>query len=313
MPFKTLASLRKLSTLDAEVVAAAQYQPGKLLVMLTNSPVKLSAHMFSATTKGNVTNASLQSASDVALINKAVAIVQSGDDLWALLDIQHTPKIEQVGRDIQHFCACPKGETALAIGWDGQGAALQLMQNEVGGRQFVVRGELRACALDMDSTYVVANGAGGGQFRVHPGLTPESGAAGRADLPVGAKSFNKIKCGKDLSAIYKRGSSSVCIVRSTGSGYEAKMVNLDVAAVDVAVISTSLFTLHEDGRLCLFNGDTLQRANDQPMTPVSTIDVRASGRPTVVTTTSVGGHKLWIGTRSGDVMTCNAVTRGLDV
>jgi len=144
MPFKKLASAKKLANLGAEVVGIAPLESGSVVAAVTSDPVKVSVHPIGA---GNnrVTNVSLDEAQAAALIDKKVAVVKSGDDLWALLDIQHTPKIEQVGRDIRSLHACPKGGTALAIGWDGNGAALGLQNHEVGGRQFVLRGDVR-CA-----------------------------------------------------------------------------------------------------------------------------------------------------------------------
>ena len=173
MPFKKLASAKKLANLGAEVVAFAPLESGSVVAAVTTDPVKVSVHPIGA---GNhrVTNVSLDEAHGAALIDKKVAVVKSGDDLWALLDIQHTPKIEQVGRDIRSLHGCPKGGTALAIGWDGNGAALGLQNNEVGGRQFVLRGDVRCASLTTERCYVVVDG-GGGQLREHPGGTPESG------------------------------------------------------------------------------------------------------------------------------------------
>ncbi len=314
MPFKTLASLKKLTNLNAEVVALAPLETASVVAAVTTDPVQVSVHPFTGA-KGKVTNVSLDDVNAIALINKAVAVVKSGDDLWALLDIQHTPKMEQVGRDIRSLHYCPKGDTALAIGWDGNAAALVFQNNEVGGRQFVLRGDLRACALSLDATYVVADGAGGGQLRGHPGPTPEPGATMRADLPATAQGMNLLAGGYDLSAVAKSGGDAVCVVQREGaSALTVKHLLVDGPVVDVAVIATSLFVLGADGKIRLFDGDTIRQAGDgSPLTPTFQLELRATGQPAVMCATTKGGNKLWVGTKGGDVLCCSAVKGGLNI
>ena len=314
MPFKTLSTPKTLAALSAEVVSIAQHEPGGLVAVLTTDPVSMSLHQLSGAGGARTTNISLGTANEVALINRDVAVVRSGDDVWAIRDVQHTAKMDQVGRDIKSLHACPKGETALAIGWDGQGAALAMRQYDVGGRQFTLRGDVRACELGATETYVVVDGAGGGQFRVHPGTTPESGANARVDVPADARSYDRIKGGRDMCALYKRGGDRVCVLsRGSRSEVAAKMVVLDTAAVDVAVIATSLFTIGLDGTVRLFSGPALQQAGDEPMAPTFTMDTPASGEPTVMTSTTKGPSRLWIGTKAGDVIRLEANKAGLDL
>jgi hypothetical protein len=313
MPFKNLSAPKAIASLKAEVCSAAQLEPKTLIGVLTTDPVSLSLHDAGSGSAGKVTNVSLNSANEIAFINRDVAVVRSGDDLWALLDIQHGAKMDQVGRDIRSLHACPKGETALAIGWDGQAAQLELRQYEVGGRQFTLRGELRTCDLGPSECYVVVNGAGGGQFRVHPGQTPESGAGARVDLPADAQSFDQLRAGKDLSVLYKKRSTRVCVVLRDGKGnLTAKMVALDTAAVGLAVISTSLFAVGADGKVRLFNGDTLNKATgDAPMTPTATAQLTARGEPTMMAATTKANARLWIGTKAGDLIRVEATKAGL--
>jgi len=313
MPFKNLSAPKAIASLKAEVCSAAQLEPKTLLGVLTTDPVSLSLHDVSSGSAGKVTNVSLNSANEIAFINRDVAVVRSGDDLWALLDIQHGAKMEQVGRDMRSLHACPKGETALAIAWDGQAAELELRQYEVGGRQFTLRGELRTCDLGMNECYVVVNGAGGGQFRVHPGHTPESGASARIDLPAEAQSFDQLRAGKDLSVLYKKRGVQVCVIMRDGKGnLSAKMVALDAAALGAVVISTSLFTVGADGKVRLFNGDSLNRATaDAPLTPMATAQLAARGEPTMLCTTTKGNSRLWIGTKAGDLFRVDAAKAGL--
>jgi hypothetical protein len=314
MPFKSLAGLRKVANLGAEVTAVAALENAQIVAALSTDPVKVLTQPYGSTS-GKTTQVSLDQASQLALLTKNVAVVKCGDDLWALLDITHTPKMDQVGRDIRALVSCPKGETALAIGWDGQGAALAFQNNEVGGRQFVLRGELRVAALSMDATYVVAEGGGGGQFRAHPGLTPESAAVTRADLPPTATGFDRLAGGHQLSALTGRGGDSVCVVvREGAAALTVKTIQVDGGVVDVAVIETSLFVLGADGKLRLYGQAALAAASDGGVARSTfELDLRAQGAPTVLMATMRGGNRLWIGTKGGDLLRCDAVKGELDL
>ena len=310
MPFKKLSAPKKLANLGAEVVALAPLESGNLVAAITTDPVKVSAHPITA---GNhkVTNISLDEAQAGALIDKRIAVVKSGDDLWALLDIQHTPKMEQVGRDIRSLAACPNGGTALAVGWDGNGAALAFQNNEVGGRQFVLRGDVRCASLTKDRCYVVVDQGPGGQLREHPGGTPESGAMARADLPAEAAGMDRLAGGQQLCVLSKRGANQICVCRREGTqAYGAKMVDVP-GVVDVAVLETSMFVVTADGRLLLFDGETL--AGGPELEPTHAVPVRADGTPTVIASTSKGGNRIWIGTAAGDVVRVDVAKGNLDI
>jgi hypothetical protein len=320
MPYKSLASLKKLGNLGAEVAGLAALESGRIVAALTSDPVKVAIYGYDGGSP-KVTNVALDEARSVALINKQVAVVKSGDDVWALLDIQHKPKMEQVGRDIRSLHGSPDGETALAIGWDGQGAALAFQNNEVGGRQFVLRGEVRAASLRDRVTYVVVDGSAGGQLRAHPGSTPESGAASRVDLPPTAAAHDRLAGGHDLSALARRGSDEVCVVlREGASALTVKTLRTGAAVIDVEVMSTSLFVLGGDGRIRLFDGDTLRAATDGGA-PQPTFELTLGapgfvvmGEPAAMIATTKGGGRLWIGTRGGDVLRCEPVKgAGLDL
>jgi hypothetical protein len=312
MPYKALASLKRLANLGAEVVDIAPLDGDQLALAIASDPVKLQVFPY-AGSAGRVTNVSLDEGSAGALLNKQVAVVKSGDDLWALLDIQHTPKMEQVGRDIRSLYACPKGGTALAIGWDGQGAALAFQNNEVGGRQFVVRGQLRAACLTADTTYVIADASAGGQLRGHPGSTPETGASTRADLPPAAASYDRLAGGHQLCAVSRRGADAVCVVvREGAAALTVKMLHVDTVA-DVAVIDASLFVLGSDGTLRLYNSDAIKQASEGGSpTPTAELALGGGGQPMRLLATSKGGARLWAGFKGGDVVRCEAVKGGLD-
>ncbi|MEM9693037.1 MAG: hypothetical protein AAGA56_10860 [Myxococcota bacterium] len=307
MPYRALSSPKKLANLEEEVVALAPHEKDRLVGVVTTDPVRLGLFPYSGNHK--VIKVSLDEAHDLAVINKAVVVIRSGSELWALLGVQHShPKIEQVGRDIRALHAHPGGGTAFSIGHDGQGAALELSGHEVGGRHFVLRGSVRAARLGFDRTYVVVQGDQGGQFREHPGSTPESASLSKVDLPAAAAGFNRLAAGPALAALSKRGAGQVCIVRrGSSSALEASMIDV-ASVVDVAVIDTSLFVLQQSGSLLLFNQEALASPE-----PAATATANVGGTPTAMCTTTKGGARLWIGTREGDVMRIDAVKGGLEL
>ncbi|MBW2523260.1 MAG: hypothetical protein JRI23_03755 [Deltaproteobacteria bacterium] len=317
MPYKHLTAPKQIGTLDGDVVATAQLEPFNRFYVLTNDPVSLAYFPFTGTAAGTgkATNVSLGSVNDLAMITRDVAVVRSEDDLWALLDIQHTAKMDQVGRDIRSLVACPKGETALAIGWDGQGAALGLRQYEVGGRQFTVRGELRSCDMSVAETFVVVDSGAGGQYRIHSGTTPESGAKARADLPADAVKYDQLAGGREMSAAYKKKGNQVCVItRDAANNCAAKIVTVDTQVLAANVAATSLLVIGVDGRVRLFNADTLNRSeSDEPMAPTAAVDVPARGEPSTLSVTLKGGVKIWVGTKAGEVFRLEATTAGLDL
>src|SRR5690606_38356708 len=130
-----------------------------------------------------IVNASLSSADEVALLGRDVALVRSGDDVWALRGLSHQPKLEQVTRDVRSLASSPSGEAALCLGWDGRGTALTLGNNEVDARSFTLRGDHRAIALGQNETWTIVESGEAGEVRIHPGLTPEPGPRDRALLP----------------------------------------------------------------------------------------------------------------------------------
>jgi hypothetical protein len=314
MPFKALASLKKVGNLDAEVVAIAPLETDQLVGVVTNDPVKVALYPYaSGTTK--VKNVGLDNVGAIALINKTAAVVKTGGELWGVLDLQHTPKVEQVGRDIRALCHFPKGGTALALGWDGHGAALALEGREVGGRQFTLRGDVRTATLDSTHTFVVVNGVGGpgGQLRVHPGQTPENAATGRADLPSDATGLNRMSASQSLIVLAKRGADSVCVIRPRGNALEPNMLAVPGGVVDVAVIESSMFVVCADGKVRLYNSAMLARLGSDILEPTFQLDLRPKGEPTVIVASQRGGNKLWVGTKGGDVLRVDAVKGDLNI
>jgi len=159
--FKNLSAPRKVNDLAAEVTSGAVlHNPGQV-AMATSDPVKIGVFPF-ASSSSKVLGASVDAADAVAFLSRDVALVKSGDTVWALLDIIHKAKIEEVARDVKALAARPSGESALVLGWDGSATALTLAKYDVESRQFVVRGTLRSIDVSETETYVVADAGGAG-------------------------------------------------------------------------------------------------------------------------------------------------------
>ena len=308
MPFKALSSVKKVASLAGEVRHIAELAPDALVGVITTDPVTF-AILPVGTGTAKTNKIGLSDAHEVAFLSRMVAVVRSSDDLWGLIDIAHTPKMEQSGHNFRSLCASPNGESALALSWDGRGAVLSVRKNDVIGRDFALRGDVTAACLGANECYVVADG----QFRAHPGATPEAAASARADLPPEAKGLDKLKATSDLAVVYKKKSDTVCIVRRQGPKANAKMVTFEQHAIDCAVIASSLFMVGEDGKLRLYNGDVLSGATGEPMTPTAVIDTRVDGEPTVLGTTTKRGNTIWLGTKRGELIRLEAVKGGLEM
>jgi hypothetical protein len=311
MPFKSISIPKKVHGLDAEIRAAAFLANPGIVAMLSTSPVRLVAVPTSGS-GGKVTNVSLDGADAVALLSRDVAVVRGTDDsVWALLDITHTPKMDQVARDVRALAMRPAGDTALAIGWDGQATELRLKKNEVDARPFQLRGSVRACDIGETETYVVVDEGGpGGQIRVHPGATPEPGASLRANLPQEASKLDRVRGGPRLVAVYKQGSRTVCVATGGPARLTPKLVELEVAAADVAVLDTSFVAVFDDGRAALYDADAIAAAGDGgPIQPKYAAQVGGRGEPKALLLTGKGGSTMWVGTSGGDVITASLLKK----
>ncbi len=301
MPFKSITAPRRVTDLGAEVRSAAVLASPSLVAFLTTDPVRLSVHPTTGTAK--VTNVALDGAHDVAFLSRDIAVVRAEDDaVWALLDVTHTPKMDQVARDVRVLCARPSGELAFALGWDGTATAFSISGHEVVTRQFAVRGTVRAADLTATELFVVVDGGGGGELRVHPGATPEPGATGRAPLPDAAAGFDRVRGGQSLSAVFKRGSAAVCVVPQKAGRLAAKMIDLGGPVVDLAIAETSLVAAFADGRLALFDADALARAGEAPAEPTSVVPFGARGEPRAIAVSGKASPLLWIGSSEGAVV-----------
>lgn len=302
MTFASLPAPRKLSTLDAAVSGGAFLVSPGLVAMLTTGPVRL-AVLPMAGGPAVVSELSLGSGSEIALLSKNVAVVRSADEtVWAVLDLTGTPKVREVARDVRSLRMRPTGESALALGADGGVTALLLNRDEVGARAFRLRTAVRACDVGESETYAVVDGEIGVEFRVHPGSTPESSASARIPLPVDAVGLDRLRGSRELSVLYKRGSPTLCVITGAAGKLEAKIIRIESAPFDIAVLEGSLFVAFADGRVALYVPDAIARAGDAELTAKSILTFAAAGKPRVLLATSKGSPTIWIGTSTGEVL-----------
>lgn len=306
MPFKSVTSPRPVLTMEGHVCASAKLQEPSLVAMLSTDPVKLVLHPTSGGSS-RTTGVGLGSADEVALLSREIAVVRSGDEIWALQNLSHSAVMDQVGRDARQLCNRAAGQTALVVHWDGRATELRVGRNEVVERPFALRGTVRTVDVGPSDTFVVVDGADGGELRVHPGATPEAGATARGQLPREAKELDRLRGGRDLSAMFKRGKTSVCIVQPRGSSMAAKMIELEMPALDAAVVETSLFVTYTDGTLHLYDAASLASSSN----PTATASVRlpSRGEPRTIVFTGKSVPTGWIGTSSGEVVQVTVVRK----
>ncbi|MEZ4307932.1 MAG: hypothetical protein R3F14_07785 [Polyangiaceae bacterium] len=170
MPFKTVTTPRPAFTMEGHVCASARLNDPSLVAMLSTDPVKLVLHPTSGGTSRTI-GVGLGNADEVALLSREVAVVRSGDEIWALQNLSHNAVMDQVGRDARQLCMRSAGGTALVVHWDGRATELRIGRNEVIERPFALRGTVRACDVGPTDTFVVVDGGDGGELRVHPGAT----------------------------------------------------------------------------------------------------------------------------------------------
>lgn len=295
----------KALDLDAVVRSAAVLNGAGIVGMITAGPAKL-ALLQMAGGGGPVIDLAVESPQDLALLSRDVAVVRAGDgSLWAIGDLHGTPRAKLVGRDARALVMRPQGESALALNQDGSAGAITLSKQEVSLRPFAVRGgALRACCVAESVTYVVVDGEGGGQLRIHPGTTPEPGTSVKATLPAEAKELDQVRGGMALSAVYKRGSSTICLITGGPSKLAPKMAELDGKPADIAVLEDALLVAFADGRVALYDGAAIAGAGSALLTATASLAPPARGKPrvAVVAGTAKIPHAFWIGTTSGEVL-----------
>lgn len=301
MPYKSLSSPRRVESLDAEVRAAASLDNPNLVAMVSASPARC-AVVPVGTGTNKVVNLSLTEGDDVALLSRDVALVRSGNDVWAVLDIHHRAKFERVATNVRSLSGKPSGERALALTWDGNAVELSLSGHDVSERPFVLRGNVKLADVGAADTTVVVEVPGGLELRMHPGHTPESGANGRAPLPAEAKKLDRLKSGLAASILYKKGQSGACLITQKGGRLAAKMIDLGAPIASAAVSETSLVVAFEDGRASLYDGATLDGAGDTSLTATHSLSLGVRGEPSTMLITSKGSAWVWVGTTTGEIV-----------
>ena len=141
-------------------------------------------------------------------------------------------------------------------------------------------------------TFVVVDGAEGGELRVHPGATPEPGAKDWATLPRGASKLDRLHGGRDLAVVYKRGGRELCVV--TRGGRQARREDHRNSATAPSTrrswtrASSSTFA---DGRIDLYDGDAVGRAGDAPIEATHSVSLGMAGEPRILH--AAGRGVLW--------------------
>lgn len=309
MPYKSLTSPRAQLDVGAEIRAAATLASPAMVAMVSSDPVRIG--IVPASGSGKVTATQLGSAEAVAMLGKDVALVQKGDEVWSLSDITHTARPEQVARDVRSLHGRPGGESALVLGWDGSATHIGWAQNEAITRTFALRGDVRALGMDANETFVVvAGGGGGGELRFHPGATPEPGASGRCALPAAAAPLDRVRGGRELVVLFTPGRREVCLVRRGGAEVVAKVVELEVAPVDVAVSESSFFAAFADGRAALYDNAAVVGASDGGViATTSAVSTGARGAPMAMAITGKQSPTLWVGTGAGEILSMTVMRK----
>jgi hypothetical protein len=296
MPFKNVSSVRQIATLEGEVTGGSFHRGLSTVIVAAQNPVQVALLPLSGVNP-KIQSVGLDEATDIALLNRDMAVVKSSDTVWGLLDLAHKPKVEEVGRDCKLISAKPAGGAALGIKWDGTGEEFAPGKNDVSVRSFALRGDTRAADVGETECYVVVDG-GEGEFRIHPGATPEQGSVTKTALPVGCKNLDRVRGGKFLSAVYRKNHANVCLVRRAGNRLDTKMIKLDWAPTDVAVVETSLLVSTSDGRVVLFDSDAIEKATPSLIEPKHEARLGCQGEPRVLV---VANQTLFIGTSAGEV------------
>jgi hypothetical protein len=308
MPYKSLSSPRAQLDVGAEIRAAATLATPTVVAMVTSDPVRIG--LVPASGSAKVCATQLGSAEAVALLGKDVALVQKGDEVWSLSDITHTARPEQVARDVRSLHGRPGGDSALVLGWDGSATQVSWGKDEASTRTFALRGDVRALWLDAVETFVVVAGGAGGELRFHPGATPEPGASGRCALPADAAPLDRIRGGRELAVLFTPGRREVCLVRRGGAEVVAKMVELEVAPVDLAVSESSFFTVFADGRAALYdNAAVVGTSEGGVIAPTSAVSTGARGAPMALAITGKQTPSLWVGTGAGEVLSLTVMRK----
>jgi hypothetical protein len=294
MSFKNITQCKKVASVDGEVRGASYNAKLDAVALLSWNPVQLTL-IGRAGTGAKSHNIGLDDVDDIVLLSRDTAVIKASSETWQVLDLAHKPRVDPLGNDARMLVG-PQGEQALALRWDNTCDALTPGKNEVALRNFKLRGDHRAVDLGENECYVVADG-GEGEFRIHPGATPEQGSLAKVELPLGSKKLDRVRGGKFLSAIYKKGGTECCIVRRAGNRVEPKLLHLDAQIADVVIAETCLVVVSKDGRALLYDPEALDKAVGGAV-PKAELGLGCNGEPKVAV--NARGN-LFVGTDTGEV------------
>ncbi|HTJ81966.1 MAG TPA: hypothetical protein VL400_09575 [Polyangiaceae bacterium] len=306
MPFKNVSQPKKVAELRGSVTGASYNKKLGSVAMIAHNPTEIA--IVAQTGGPKIFGTQLDDVSDIALISRDMAVVRSGDTVWGVLDLAHKAKIEQIVSDVRLLVG-PQGEAALGLKWDNSCEQLTPGKNEVAQRNCTLRGDHRAVDVGEVECYAVVEGGDGhGEFRVHPGSTPEQGSLAKVALPEGSKKLDRVRGGKFLSAVYKRGEATVCLIRRAGNRLEPKLIRLDAPVTDLAVADTSLLAISKDGRVILYDSDAISNASDSRIEPKSETHLGCQGEPRVIV---VAHASIYVGTSLGEIISAMLVRKQL--
>ncbi len=298
-----LTANEKVTELDTPIASAAILPGALLLGVLLTAPARLALVPLGGGS-AHVVELGLDSPQEVALLAPDAALVRTADGaVWALANLTGEARPKVCARDIRSLHARSGGMHALGIGADGSATAFSITRGAVSARTFTARGgALRAADLDEHVTYVIAEGDGGGVFRIHPGATPELGTSARADLPLAAAGLDRVRGGASLAVVFKRGEANIAVITGGPRRFDARLVHLGGKVADAAVIGSSLVVVFVDGRAALYDELTIASAGSAVLPPASEIALGTRGRPRVLVASSIkGAPVLCVGTTSGEL------------
>lgn len=295
MPFKNVSQPRRVASVDGVVESGSYNRKLGSVAMISNNPVQVVV-VGQSGSPAKVFGVQLNEVTDISLLSRDMAVVRTDNEVWQLLDIAHKARVDPLTNDVRSVVG-PVGDAALALRWDNSVEQLTAGKNEVASRSIQLRGDHRAIDIGENECYAVVED-GGGEFRIHPGSTPEQGSTAKIALPAGTKSLDRLRGGKFLSALYQRNNPDVCLIRRAGNRLEAKLVRLDVPVTDVAVVETSMIAIAKDGRVVLYDSESIEKATSR-IDARNEMSLGCQGEPRCCVVAH--GH-LFVGTSAGEVM-----------
>jgi hypothetical protein len=295
MPFKNVSQPRRVASVDGVLESGSYNRKLGSVAMISNNPVQV-AVVGQNGSPAKVFGVQLDDVSDIALLSRDMAVVRSENQVWQLLDIAHKAKVDPLTNDVRSVVG-PVNDAALALKWDNSIEQLTPGKNEVSSRSASLRGDHRAIDVGETECYAVVDD-NGGEFRIHPGATPEQGSTAKVALPAGTKNLDRLRGGRFLSALYQRNNPDVCLIRRAGNRLEAKLVRLDVPVTDVVVVETSMIAVAKDGRVILYDGESIEKATSR-IDAKHEMSLGCTGEPRCALVAH--GH-LFVGTSAGEVM-----------